>query len=126
MKTPSYIRNAQNRYNAKFDIIQVKLDKGTKERIRSITEESYNEYVKRLIMDDLEQKENGNAEEFPTGIFCGRYKIARFKSVEDAQKEIENVRCDILIGKYDDFLEISENQREEKAKALEILSICKR
>ena len=46
--------------------------------------------------------------------------------MEDAQKEIENVRCDILIGKYDDFLEISENQREEKAKALEILSICGR
>lgn len=124
MKTPSYVRNAQNRYNAKFDIIQVKLDKGTKERIRSITEESYNEYIKRLVMDDLERKEN--VEEFPTGIFCGRYKIARFKSVEDAQKEIENVRCDILIGKYDDFLEISENQREEKAKALEILSICGR
>ena len=126
MKTPSYVRNAQNRYNAKFDIIQVKLDKGTKERIRSITEESYNEYIKRLVMDDLERKENGNAEEFPTGIFCGRYKIAQFKSVEDAQKEIENVRRDILIGKYDDFLEVSENQRDEKAKALEILSICGR
>ena len=124
MKTPSYVRNAQNRYNAKFDIIQVKLDKGTKERIRSITEESYNEYIKRLVMDDLERKEN--VEEFPTGIFCGCYKIAGFKSVEDAQKEIENVRSDILGGKYDNFLEISENQREEKAKTLEILSICGR
>lgn len=124
MKTPSYVRNAQNRYNAKFDIIQVKLDKGTKERIRSITEESYNEYIKRLVMDDLERKEN--VEEFPTGIFCGRYKIDQFKSVEDAQKEIENVRRDILIGKYDDFLEVSENQRDEKAKELEILSICGR
>lgn len=124
MKTPSYVRNAQNRYNAKFDIIQVKLDKGTKERIKSVTQESYNEYIKRLVMDDLERKEN--VEEFPTGIFCGCYKMGSFKSTEDAEKEIENVRCDILIGKYDDFLEISENQREEKAKALEILSICGR
>ena len=124
MKTPSYVRNAQNRYNAKFDIIQVKLDKGTKERIRSITEESYNEYIKRLVMDDLERKEN--VEEFPTGIFCGRYKIARFKSVEDAQKEIDNIKHDILAGKYDDFLEITEEQRKHNAQSLEILSICKR
>lgn len=124
MKTPSYIRNAQNRYNAKFDIIQVKLDKGAKERIRSITEESYNEYIKRLVMDDLERKEN--VEEFPTGIFCGCYKMGSFKSTEDAEKEIDNIKHDILAGKYDDFLEITEEQRERKAQSLEILSICKR
>lgn len=124
MKTPSYVRNAQNRYNAKFDIIQVKLDKGTKERIRSITEESYNEYIKRLIMDDLERKEN--VEEFPTGIFCGCYKMGSFKSTEDAEKEIDNIKHDILAGKYDDFLEITEEQRKHNAQSLEILSICKR
>lgn len=124
MKTPSYVRNAQNRYNAKFDIIQVKLDKGTKERIRSITEESYNEYIKRLVMDDLERKEN--VKEFPTGIFCGCYKMGSFKSTEDAEKEIDNIKHDILAGKYDDFLEITEEQRERKAQSLEILSICKR
>lgn len=124
MKTPSYVRNAQNRYNAKFDIIQVKLDKGTKERIRSITEESYNEYIKRLVMDDLERKEN--VEEFPTGIFCGCYKMGSFKSTEDAEKEIDNIKHDILAGKYDDFLEITEEQRKHNAQSLEILSICGR
>ena len=124
MKTPSYVRNAQNRYNAKFDIIQVKLDTGTKERIRSITEESYNEYIKRLVMDDLERKEN--VEEFPTGIFCGCYKMGSFKSTEDAEKEIDNIKHDILAGKYDDFLEITEEQRKHNAQSLEILSICKR
>ena len=124
MKTPSYVRNAQNRYNAKFDIIQVKLDKGTKERIRSITAESYNEYIKRLVMDDLERKEN--VEEFPTGIFCGCYKMGSFKSTEDAEKEIDNIKHDILSGKYDDFLEITEEQRKHNAQSLEILSICKR
>lgn len=124
MKTPSYVRNAQNRYNAKFDIIQVKLDKGTKERIKSVTQESYNEYVKRLVMDDLERKEN--VKEFPTGIFCGCYKISSFKNTEDAKKEIDNIRHDILSGKYDDFLEITEEQRERKAQSLEILSVCER
>lgn len=53
MKTADYIRKANNKYNSKFDIIQVKLDKGTKEQIKAITNESYNEYVKRLIMTDL-------------------------------------------------------------------------
>ena len=125
MKTPSYIRNAQNRYNAKFDIIQVKLDKGTKERIRSITEESYNEYIKRLVMEDLERKET-KREILPAGIFCGCYKMGSFKSAEDAEKEIDNIKRDILAGKYDDFLEITEEQRERKAQSLEILSICKR
>lgn len=124
MKTPSYVRNAQNRYNAKFDIIQVKLDKGTKERIKSVTQESYNEYIKRLVMDDLERKEN--VEEFPTGIFCGCYKMGSFKSTEDAEKEIDNIKHDILAGKYDDFLEITEEQRKHNAQSLEILSICKR
>lgn len=125
-KTPEYTKRAAKKYRDKFDILQVRLDKGTKERIKSITSASCSEYVKRLIMDDLEQKENGNAEEFPTGIFCGRYKIARFKSVEDAQKEIDNIKHDILAGKYDDFLEITEEQRERKAQSLEILSVCER
>lgn len=125
MKTPSYVRNAQNRYNAKFDIIQVKLDKGTKERIKSVTQESYNEYVKNLIMNDLEQRET-EGEILPVGIFCGCYKMGSFKSTEDAEKEIDNIKRDILAGKYDDFLEITEEQRERKAQSLEILSICKR
>lgn len=125
-KTPEYTKRAAKKYRDKFDILQVRLDKGTKERIKSITSARCSEYVKCLIMDDLEQKENGNAEEFPTGIFCGRYKIARFKSVEDAEKEIDNIKHDILAGKYDDFLEITEEQRERKAQSLEILSICKR
>ena len=75
-------------------------------------------------MDDLERKEN--VKEFPTGIFCGCYKMGSFKSTEDAEKEIDNIKHDILAGKYDDFLEITEEQRERKAQSLEILSICKR
>ena len=75
-------------------------------------------------MDDLERKEN--VEEFPTGIFCGCYKMRSFKSTEDAEKEIDNIKHDILAGKYDDFLEITEEQRKHNAQSLEILSICKR
>ena len=36
-KTPEYTKRAAKKYRDKFDILQVRLDKGTKERIRSIT-----------------------------------------------------------------------------------------
>lgn len=55
MSTPEYIKRAQNKYNAKFDLIQLRLPKGTKERIKEITKESYNDYIKRIILEDLDR-----------------------------------------------------------------------
>lgn len=60
METPEYIKRAQNKYNSKFDLVQLKLPKGTKERIKSITNESYNAYVNRLILEDLESAQNAD------------------------------------------------------------------
>lgn len=40
MATPQYIRNAQNNYNAKFDLVQLKFDKGTNKTIKKIIGES--------------------------------------------------------------------------------------
>lgn len=57
MATPDYIKKAHNNYNAKFELIQVKLPKGTKERIREITDMSYNEYVKSVVLADLDRLE---------------------------------------------------------------------
>lgn len=57
MATPEYIKRANNNYNSKFDIIQVKFDKGTKERIKAITQESYNDYIKRIVYADLNKAE---------------------------------------------------------------------
>lgn len=62
METPEYIRRAQNKYNSKFDLVQLKLPKGTKERIKSITNESYNAYVNRLILEDLESAQNAGTD----------------------------------------------------------------
>lgn len=61
MSTPEYLKRANNTYNSKFDIIQVKLDKGTKSRIKAVTNESFNNYIKRLIYSDLERVENAVA-----------------------------------------------------------------
>jgi len=39
MALPKYVKNAQNNYNSKFDLVQIKLPKGTKEKIREIIKE---------------------------------------------------------------------------------------
>jgi len=40
MPLPKYVKNAQNNYNSKFDLVQIKLPKGTKEKIREIIKEN--------------------------------------------------------------------------------------
>lgn len=40
MALPKYVRDAQNAYNSKFDLVQIKLPKGTKEKIREIVKDN--------------------------------------------------------------------------------------
>lgn len=56
-KTPSYTRKAINKYNAKFDRVVVNLPKGTKERLKSCINSSFNEYIKGLVLADIERLE---------------------------------------------------------------------
>lgn len=63
MATPEYIKRANNNYNSKFDIIQIKFEKGTKERIKAITQESYNDYIKRIVYADLDKAEGKENQE---------------------------------------------------------------
>lgn len=39
MSLPKYVKKAQNNYNSKFDLVQIKLPKGTKKKIREIIKE---------------------------------------------------------------------------------------
>ena len=58
MSTPEYTRRAIDNYKNKFDIINVRLPKGTKDRIKkTIKTESINNYIVELVKKDLEQKE---------------------------------------------------------------------
>lgn len=58
MQTPEYVRNAQNKYNSQFDLIQLKLPKGTKERIRAIIGEDGKiaPYCASILLDALDGK----------------------------------------------------------------------
>ena len=42
MATPKYVKKAHNTYNAKFDLVQIKLPKGTKDRIKSVLNSGQN------------------------------------------------------------------------------------
>lgn len=65
MSTPEYTKKAVSNYRSKFDIIQLRMPKGTKERIQEKTKESLNVYVNRLIAEDLERAEPQDADGLP-------------------------------------------------------------
>lgn len=51
--TPEYNRRASRTYNAKFDRLTAYTPKGTKDRIRAVTSETFSDYICRLINEDL-------------------------------------------------------------------------
>lgn len=59
MGLPQYIKNAQNAYNSRMDIIQVKFRAGIKNRIKAVTGDSVSmaEYCRRAILVALENDE---------------------------------------------------------------------
>lgn len=60
-KTAVYTKKAVDAYRAKFDFIQVRLDKGEKERIEKIiAPEKIGEYAKKLIYESLEREEKSD------------------------------------------------------------------
>lgn len=67
MSTPEYIRRSQNKYNSKFDIIQIKAPKGTKERITAVSGQSMAAFCLQCVLDRLDELESlqepGNAKE---------------------------------------------------------------
>ena len=55
-KTPDYTRRATANYQAKYDLIQVRFPKGTKERIKEVaTEQSVNDYIVNAIIEKLDK-----------------------------------------------------------------------
>ncbi len=51
-KTPEYTKKAVNNYRQKFDLIQIRLPKGTKERLQD--KGNINEYICGLVLADLD------------------------------------------------------------------------
>lgn len=63
MTTPEYIRKAQNSYNAKFDIVQLKLPRGTKNRIKEAAgNKSMASFCANCILEALDRSQPEAAE----------------------------------------------------------------
>lgn len=55
IKTPDYVRRAQDKYNAQFDIFTVKAPKGTKERLEAVGMTPADRV--KAILDEIERRE---------------------------------------------------------------------
>ena len=56
-KTPEYTRKATANYQSKFDLVQIRLQKGTKDTIKEVIKDSsVNDYIVNLVMEDLEKR----------------------------------------------------------------------
>jgi len=100
MGTPDYIKKAQNNYNAKFDLVQLKLPKGTKERIRALIGDSgsISAYCVRCVLDALENSENVQ-------------NNVTSSTVSELQKAVEK---ELTIEEVQAMLETRRAQNEEK------------
>ena len=60
-KTPEYTKKAINNYREKFDFIQIRFPKGTKERLQSADVGNINDYVVKCVLDKLNNEESTEA-----------------------------------------------------------------
>lgn len=56
-KVPEYTKRAITKYQAKFDRININLEKGLKDRYRAVTDESINAFVNRAVKSFVEAEE---------------------------------------------------------------------
>ena len=71
MALPKYVRDAQNAYNSKFDLVQIKLPKGTKEKIREIVKDNdtISGFCLSAVLDKIEAFQGDFERETPQQCF---------------------------------------------------------
>lgn len=63
--TADYTRRAIDKYRAKFDIIQIKAPKGTKERITTLSGQSMAAFCLQCVLDRLDELEKSQPDTLP-------------------------------------------------------------
>ena len=63
--TADYTRRAIDKYRAKFDIIQIKAPKGTKERITTLSGQSMAAFCLQCVLDRLDELERSQPDTLP-------------------------------------------------------------
>lgn len=119
MSTPDYIRRSQNNYNSKFDIIQIKAPKGTKERITTLSGQSMAAFCLQCVLDrldELERSETAPEHEQPANTLTDS---------ENANTTATEAKAEKKPLTDDDVMEIwrqrvAENEAKKKAAANEM------
>lgn len=119
MSTPDYIRRSQNNYNSKFDLIQIKAPKGTKERITTLSGQSMAAFCLQCVLDRLDELERSET-------------APEYKQTANTPTDSENANTTVTEAQAekkpltdDDVMEIwrqrvAENEAKKKAAANEM------
>lgn len=119
-KTPDYIKKAVNNYRDKFDIIQVRLPKGTKEKLKELG--NVNEYIVKCVMQSLDGSQNDNSTtktESTENIYATPEKPDKTenKSVDlfELQKLLDQRKADVIREKRinnGEFMKVAKEEDE--------------
>lgn len=93
-KTPDYTKKAVNNYRNKFDIIQVRFPKGTKEKLQEV--ENINDYIVKCVLNALDcsqHSEKTMKTEEPEKI---SKKINKSSDLDELQKLLDQKRADVV------------------------------
>lgn len=120
-KTPDYIKKAVNNYRDKFDIIQVRFPKGTKEKLKELG--NVNEYIVKCVTQALDGSRNDAAtikSEKPKKItvISEKPNKAENKSTDlfELQKLLDQRKADVIREKRinnGEFMTVAREEEEQ-------------
>lgn len=110
-KTPEYTKRATANYQAKYDLIQVRFPKGTRERIKkALTDKSTNDYIVGLVLADLEAHQEQPTQ--PTS-----------DSLDDKSNPVHEIEDMQKLQEYLDQLKKDNQERKERKKMIDMAKI---
>lgn len=114
MALPKYVKDAQNSYNSRLDIIQLKFPKGTKDRIKNILSEgqSMSDYCRQAVFVALECDEEENTQ---------KVKIEpEPQEVEETKEEPEERKSNppMPLEKLQEFINAKKAEQDRRSEEL--------
>ena len=94
-KTPEYTKRATANYQAKYDLIQVRFPKGTRERIKeTLADKSTNDYIVGLVLADLEVNQEQPTQLTSDSLEDKPNPAHEIEDMEKLQEYLEQLRKD--------------------------------
>ena len=94
-KTPEYTKRATANYQAKYDLIQVRFPKGTRERIKeTLADKSTNDYIVGLVLADLEAHQEELAQPTSDSLDDKSNPVHEIEDMEKLQEYLGQLRKD--------------------------------